>query len=106
MPIYPERILRLSTASAPSVYSQTRWTRLHHWMRLNAPACVTLYAFFFALTITLQIQSGTYSSEFGHEPDEPAHVVSALMVHDYVASRFPGTPMHYAETYYLHYPKV
>jgi Dolichyl-phosphate-mannose-protein mannosyltransferase len=61
---------------------------------------------FFCLTVFLQVRSGVYSSELAHYPDEPAHVVSALMVHDYIAHGIPQSPLRYAETYYLHYPKV
>ena len=81
-------------------------TAVRGWVRSTLRALLALYIPFFALTIALQMKSGTYGSEFGHEPDEPGHVVSALMVHDYIASRFPVMPLRYAETYYIHYPKV
>ena len=58
------------------------------------------------LAVLLQYRSGTYASEFGHEPDEPSHVVTALMFHDYITSAIPQHPVRYAENYYLHYPKV
>jgi hypothetical protein len=61
---------------------------------------------FFCLTVLLQVRSGVYRSELAHYPDEPAHVVSALMVHDYLIHGIPQSPLRYAETYYLHYPKV
>src|SRR5579883_1579952 len=81
------------------------WSSISRWVRSNALALLAFYIPLFALVVVLQWRSGTYGSEFGHEPDEPAHVVSALMVHDYIAARFPGSPLHYAESYYLHYPK-
>lgn len=59
-----------------------------------------------AWTVTLQWFAGAYSSEFSGYPDEPAHYVTGLMVHDYIASGLPAHPMKYAEDYYLHYPKV
>ena len=60
----------------------------------------------FGAVVLVQITSGAYSSEFGSQPDEAAHVVTGLMVHDYLMS-FPWPPpMQFAETYYLHYPKV
>src|SRR3979409_2606458 len=96
----------MATTSALGASDQTRWARLRSWMRANAPACIAVYVLFFALIVALQIKSGTYGSEFGHDPDEPGLVVSSLMVHDYIATEFPGSPMRYAETYYLHYPKV
>jgi hypothetical protein len=94
-------------STAPMTLSQTTGpARVRNWMRSNGPAALALYVSFFALTVALQFNSGTYGSEFGHEPDEPAHVVSALMIHDYLTGGIPHSPLHYAETYYIHYPKV
>jgi hypothetical protein len=58
------------------------------------------------ITILLQIAGSAYSSEFSGYPDEPAHVVTGLMIRDYIAEGAPGSPVAYAENYYLHYPKV
>ena len=60
----------------------------------------------FALTLLLQWLSGAYRSELAHFPDEPSHVVTSLMFGDYVRAGFPGSPVAYAEKYYVHYPKV
>ena len=67
----------------------------------------------FSFTATLQWQSGAYTSDLSSDEDEPAHVVSGLMVHDYAANLFkrgalsmPLTPRAFAEAYYVHYPKV
>jgi len=49
---------------------------------------------------------GARVSEFGGHPDEAAHYVTGLMIRDYVAARFPGAPMKYADDYYSHYPKI
>lgn len=49
---------------------------------------------------------GAHSSELGGHPDEAAHYVTGLMVHDYVKAGFPGSPMGFAKTYYDHYPKI
>jgi len=49
---------------------------------------------------------GAHSSELGGHPDEAAHYVTGLMVHDYVEAGFPGSPMGFAKTYYDHYPKI
>jgi len=66
-----------------------------------------LAALLFAIAVlSLVSYSGAFRSEFGGDPDEPAHFVTALMVRDYVASRFPAPPLEYALNYYLHYPKV
>lgn len=58
------------------------------------------------LVLALQFRSGAYESEFGAHPDEAAHVVTGLMVHDYLVGRDWMTPMRFAENFYVHYPKV
>lgn len=61
-----------------------------------------------ALTLMLQVRSGAHESDFGGHPDEAAHVVTGLMVRDYLAGPFwSGThPMRYAEDYYERFPRV
>lgn len=61
-----------------------------------------------ALTLILQVRSGAYESDFGGHADEAAHVVTGLMVRDYLAGPvWSGThPMRYAEDYYSRFPKV
>ena len=54
----------------------------------------------------IQWASGAYHSDFSAHPDEAAHAVSSLLVHDYAAAGFPGNPVKFAESYYVHYPKV
>ncbi len=58
------------------------------------------------LTLAWQWRGNAYGSEWSGDPDEPAHYVTGLMVHDYIADRFPGPPMAYAQRYYDFYPKV
>ena len=67
-----------------------------------------LLAWLFIATavFTLQIDSGAYSADLSAHPDEPAHMVSALLVHDYLAAGAPRSAFEYAKCYYLHYPKV
>lgn len=69
---------------------------------------VVVFLVLFALTLGLQVRSGAYESDFGGHPDEAAHVVTGLMVRDYLAGPFwSGThPMRYAEDYYDRFPKV
>jgi hypothetical protein len=64
-------------------------------------------------TAFFQWKSGAYSSDLASTPDEPAHVVSGLMIHDYVVrilrpgpAPLPLNPRAFAEAYYVHYPKV
>ncbi|MFT7668980.1 MAG: hypothetical protein ACI8X5_001680 [Planctomycetota bacterium] len=66
-----------------------------------------LVAIFFAcLSIAMLFASGAPDSGFGDHEDEPGHLVSSLLIHDYVASGFSESPVTYAKDYYLHYPKV
>jgi hypothetical protein len=56
--------------------------------------------------VLLQWRGNGFVAEFGDNADEPAHFVTGLMVRDYVAQGFPGSPVAYARNYYVHYPKV
>jgi hypothetical protein len=58
------------------------------------------------LTLAWQWRGNAYASEWSGDPDEPAHYVTGLMVHDYIANRMPAAPMVYANRYYDFYPKV
>ncbi len=61
---------------------------------------------YLAVVIFLQTSSGAYRSEMCHYPDEASHVMSALMVHDYLASGLSAPPLSFAKNFYVHYPKV
>jgi len=63
-------------------------------------------AVFLALIIGFQTVEEAYRSEFGAEPDEAAHYVTGLMVHDYIAAGCPGNPLNFAKKFYDYYPKV
>ena len=65
-----------------------------------------IFLFFMILAISLQVANKSYDSEFGGHPDEAAHFVTGLMVHDYLVGMKWRNPVKFAETYYLHYPKV
>lgn len=71
----------------------------------RAVAILTV-AFLFVLTFSLQHWSGASQKELAHAADEPAHVVTSLMIHDYLAMGMPEAPQNFAERYYAHYPKV
>jgi len=58
------------------------------------------------VTLFTQYRSGAYHADFARDPDEPAHAVSALMVHDYLVQAFPANPIRFAHTFSDHYPKV
>jgi hypothetical protein len=69
-------------------------------------AAVLTVVFLFLLTFSLQHVSGASHKELAHAADEPAHVVTSLMIHDYLSAGIPEVPLRYAERYYAHYPKV
>jgi len=66
---------------------------------------ILYFATGFALILQGQFLSGIVHAEFGHFPDEPAHAMTAIFFRDYIAAHFPR-PMAFAESYYLHYPKI
>jgi hypothetical protein len=56
--------------------------------------------------LILQVLGGAYTSGFGGYPDEPAHLVTSLMVREVIAGLDFGHPLQFAQQYYYHYPKV
>lgn len=66
----------------------------------------SVFACLFSLVLVLQYLSGAYGSEFAGYPDEPAHYVSAVMVHDYLLSGNISQPLAFADNFAKHYPKV
>ena len=58
------------------------------------------------LLLATQYGSGAFTADLALDPDEPAHAVSSLVVRDYIVQAFPHNPIHFAWTFYAHYPKV
>ena len=56
------------------------------------------------LVRSMQIYASADQASFGAYPDEPSHYLSGLLVRDYIADGFPGSPVQYAMNYYLHVP--
>lgn len=81
-----------------------RWQSYGWFSAARYPAAVFLL--FFVVVVLLQVASGAYRAEFAGYPDEPAHYVTSLMVHDYVTGLKPVAPMQFARDFYYHYPKV
>ncbi len=82
----------------------TRWrTEVHP---SSASRNTIVFVSFFLVIVLLQILSGAYHSEFGGYPDEPAHYVTSLMVHDYITGFHWFSPIQFAQQYYHYYPKV
>jgi hypothetical protein len=67
---------------------------------------VAAFAVLLGFVVILQVRGGAYISGFGGYPDEPAHLVTSLMVRDFIAGRDFGHPLQFAQQYYYHYPKV
>jgi 4-amino-4-deoxy-L-arabinose transferase-like glycosyltransferase len=61
---------------------------------------------FFAVSVSLQLAAGAYTSELGTEFDDASHYVTGLMVHDYIVGGLHGDPVTFALNYYAHYPKI
>jgi hypothetical protein len=77
-------------------------------VRFRLPSYRDVAVFFalFAAALFVQWKSGTLNSELGGYPDEAAHYVTSLMFHQYLTEGNFQNPVHFAENYYLHYPKV
>jgi hypothetical protein len=67
---------------------------------------IAAFAVLLGFAVTLQALGGAYASGFGGYPDEPAHLVTSLMVRDFIAGLDFHHPLQFAQQYYYHYPKV
>jgi hypothetical protein len=56
--------------------------------------------------LLLQLVWGAFDSDLGGDPDEAAHAVTALMVHDYLWQGLGSSPLGFATEYYETFPKV
>ena len=76
--------------------------------RLSPARALAAFAGLWLLALTLQWHNGAWQADFGAHPDEAAHVVTGLMIRDYLAGGFltEAHPMRYAEAYYDHFPRV
>jgi Dolichyl-phosphate-mannose-protein mannosyltransferase len=73
---------------------------------INKGEAVVAFAALLGLVVTLQFLGGAYASGFGGYPDEPADLVTSLMFRDFIAGLDFHHPVHFAQQYYYHYPKV
>lgn len=71
--------------------------------KLVTAAWCLLVALVFLL---LQSIWGAFDSDLGGDPDEAAHAVTALMVHDYLWQGLGSSPLGFATDYYEAFPKV
>lgn len=67
---------------------------------------IAVFGVLLGIIVTLQAVGGAYASGFGGYADEPAHLVTSLMVRDFLAGFDFRHPWQFAQQYYLHYPKV
>ena len=76
-------------------------------MHLYKPRpALAAFLIFGLLAASLQWRARAYQADLAAHEDEPAHVVSALLIRDYIAAGLPGPPVKYAENYYVRYPKI
>jgi hypothetical protein len=97
--------LRQREMQAPSVYQGGSVLRLSV-RTINKGEGVVAFAALLGFVVILQILGGAYASGFGGYPDEPAHLVTSLMVRDFIASLDFRHPVQFAQQYYYYYPKV
>ena len=65
-----------------------------------------LFLALIVVAIIGQWSTGVYGSDLSQWPDEGAHYINGLLIHDYVVDGLPGSPLTYALQYYVHYPRV
>lgn len=58
------------------------------------------------LSLAIQVFAGAYHRELATHPDEAAHFVSGVAAFDYLTRALGQNPVAFAETYYVHFPKV
>ena len=90
----PERPTVSSTAHAP------------RGLAARALPDLGVFLLLLGLAVFLQWAAGAFNSEMAHYPDEGAHYITGLMVRDYAAHGFPGTPIAFAERFYVRFPKI
>ncbi|MDP8981155.1 MAG: glycosyltransferase family 39 protein [Acidobacteriota bacterium] len=67
---------------------------------------VLVFAGYFVLVLAMQWRAGALDAGFGAYPDEPAHFITGLMVHDYLKAGLPRHPVAFAVNFYSRLPQV
>ena len=98
LPLY---ILHQWAAAVGGVAGLCRWEQSRD--RWSPVAAVVFAALIFGV---LQGAGGAYAAGFDGDPDEPSHVMTGLLIRDYLAQWPSGSPLTWAEQYYVHYPRV
>jgi hypothetical protein len=73
--------------------------------RHGQPALAT-FAICLAMVLAIQILTGWYRVERGIYSDDAAHFMNGMVLRDYLRHAAGDNPMQFAESYYLHYPKI
>lgn len=76
------------------------------YLRSGGGHFAVLFLALLFIAVLGQWLTGVYRSDLSQWPDEGAHYINGLLVHDYVADGFPGNPLAYALQYYAHYSRV
>jgi hypothetical protein len=86
----------------------SRLATLWDVLRRAVPSRWTVSVTVVCLCVNLGLASygGVFRSELSSQMDEPAHYITALMVHDYLSDGLFQSPLEFAKQFYLHYPKV
>jgi hypothetical protein len=76
--------------------------------KLRSGVSISLAVLVFSILFTLAFTAGAggFSSDLGGDPDEAAHAVTTLMLHDYLDCGLGQHPMRFAKAYYADYPRV
>ncbi|MBY0490090.1 MAG: glycosyltransferase family 39 protein [Gemmatimonadaceae bacterium] len=69
----------------------------------RTPAIIAL-GLCFLIALTLVLVGGAFEGEFGKHGDESAHVLSGMLVLDFVKTGNFSSPIEFARAYYEHYP--
>jgi len=56
--------------------------------------------------LILQIWNGAYQLEKGQYSDDASHFMNGMVLRDYLQSAIGENPIRFAESYYMHYPKI
>jgi hypothetical protein len=69
------------------------------------PAAILVLAFW-GILVTFQMLDRSFEGDRSSYGDEAPHFLNALMIHDYVRSGFAGSPIAFADHFYIAYPKM
>lgn len=70
------------------------------------PQDLVIAATLLCIVVLIQLAVGAYASERSSYSDEASHFMNALLVKDYILDGHLQNPIHFAEQYYLSYPKI